>query len=256
MPDLDYALNPYIGCYHACTYCYARLYTRMREVAEKWGDVVAVKVNLIDVLRKEAVATSKGVVGVGTITDPYQPVEATYKLTRKSLEILLQYGFKVSVQTKSPLVTRDLDLLSRYRGRVDVGFTITTLKKEVASQIEPRAPPPKERARALRVLSDSGIKTWVFYGPIIPGLNDDDVTIDDLLQLARSTNSELYYDSLHVKPFMLGDHPLTRYAKLAEAYSWDELFKRIEGRCREYSVECKPGLTRNKPLISIKSFFK
>ncbi|WP_434731594.1 radical SAM protein [Thermogladius sp. KZ2Tp1] len=256
MPDLDYALNPYLGCYHACTYCYARLYTRIREVSENWGEVVAVKTNIVEVLKKEAPSKPRGVVGLGTITDAYQPVEATYLLSRRSLEVLLPLGFRVSIQTKNPLVTRDVDVLAAYKDRVDVGFTITTLDNKVASFIEPRAPPPSERASALKHLSERGVKTWLFYGPIIPGLNDGEDNIEALLKLAESTRSDFYYDSLHVKPFMSGGHVLAPYANRASSYDWRGLFNYIESKCKEHNVKCLPGFARNNPSLSIRSFIK
>lgn len=244
LPDIDYALNPYMGCIHGCIYCYARLYTRDKEATSNWGSVVVVKLNIASVLERETRKYKPGVVGVGTITDAYQPIEAKYKLTRRCIEILLSRRFKVSIQTKNPLVLRDLDILSSHRENVDVGFTITTLREDVRRMIEPYAPPSKARISAIERLSSSGIKTWIFYGPIIPGLNDDEETVKDLITLALKTNSLFYYDPIHVKDFMkTPDHPLWRYI-VNKPRDWrSRVIKSIEILCSEYGVKCRPGFT-------------
>jgi hypothetical protein len=113
--DLDYAYNPYVGCFHGCVYCYARAYVRDEEVSRNWGTVVYIKENILEVLREEVKRKPRGVVGVSTLTDPYQPIEAGEGLTRRGIQVLLQGNFKVSIQTKSPLVTRDIDILKSYR---------------------------------------------------------------------------------------------------------------------------------------------
>lgn len=242
LPDLDYALNPYIGCWHGCIYCYARLYTWLREASINWGSVVGVKINLLEVLEREVRYLRPGVVGVSTITDPYQPIEAIYKLTRRSIELLLKHGFHVSIQTKNTLILRDLDILKQYRDRVDVGFTITTLDNRVAEIIEPKSPPPKTRVEALKKISNNNIETWIFYGPVIPGLNNDRKTIYELLRLARETHSKLYIDKLHIKNFMYNEkHPLNKYIREAKDFNWDRFYNEIEDLCKEYNIECIMG---------------
>ena len=232
-----------MGCWHSCIYCYARIYTWYREAAENWGEVIVVKENITSILGREVRHKARGVVGVGTITDAYQPVEAVYKLTRKSLEILFSAKFHASIQTKNPLILRDLDLLVENKNLVDVGFTITTLDNQVAKIIEPRAPPPKARAKALETIASHGVETWVFMGPIIPGYNDDDSSIEELVRLAKETNSVFYYDKLRVKDFMLTyQHMLYRIALRIKDYNWSKLYDRIKHMCRKYNVKCLPGL--------------
>lgn len=195
LPDLDYSLNPYQGCSFGCIYCYAMNFTGIEEAANNWGEVVAVKVNLVEVLKKEVMRiTRKGVVGVSTITDPYMPIEARYGLTRRSIELLLAYKFRVSIQTKSPLVLRDLDILERYRRMVDVGITITTMDPSLARVIEPGAPHPLARARALKKISGSLIYTWIFLGPIIPGLNDSEEHLEGVIGAASESTSLVIFD--------------------------------------------------------------
>ncbi len=239
LPDLDYSLNPYMGCSHACMYCYARVYTRHELASKRWGEVVVVKVNLIDVLRREVRKLHPGVVGVGTITDPYQPIEEYYKLTRRALRILASAGFQVSIQTKSPLVTRDLDLLSEYKHLVDLGFTITTLDPKVSAFIEPGAPEPRSRVRALEEASSAGIETWVFYGPVIPGINDDEDTVKSIVEVAASTASILYVDKLRIRRFMLEEgYPLRGEALKARSRDWASFMDMVRGFCERYGVRC------------------
>ncbi|MEM2389905.1 MAG: radical SAM protein, partial [Ignisphaera sp.] len=137
LPDLDYALNPYLGCGHGCLYCYAKIYTRLSEVVANWGKIIAVKKNLLDILTNEVERLKRGTVGIGTITDPYQPIEAIYRLTRSSIDILARNGFKVSIQTKNSLVVRDIDILKKYRDAVDVGLTITSADDSMMHTFEP-----------------------------------------------------------------------------------------------------------------------
>jgi len=240
LPDIDYALNPYLGCYHGCLYCYARLYTRDRYISDNWGEVVAVKKNLLSVLQREVNSVKRGVVGIGTITDPYQPVEAIYKLSRGSIEILATKKFPISIQTKSSLILRDIDLLTKYRDLIDVGITITSIDNSMTF-LEPKASPPWARINAIRKLSEAGIKVWIFFGPIVPGINDDINTIREILTIAKETNSILYYDSLHIKPFMWRNEYLMNIVKEVKRYRWNDLFSMIKSLCKEYNVLCRPG---------------
>jgi len=242
LPDIDYALNPYLGCLHGCIYCYARNYTYIKEIRENWGRVVAVKTNLIDILRKEISMVKKGVVGVGTITDPYQPVEAIYELTRRSLILLLEKGFHTSIQTKNTLILRDIDIFEKYVDRIDIGFTITTMNNETARLIEPYSSPPTMRAFALEKISSRGIDTWIFYGPVIPKLNDDEETIKNILLLAKKTRSRVLVDNLHIKSFMYdSNHPLRKYVYMARRYDWKKFYDKVLEMCSSENVKCIIG---------------
>ncbi len=238
---LDYALNPYTGCSHACTYCYARLYAPPPLQAEEWGGMVFVKRNIVELVAREAPRKRKGVVGVGTGTDPYQPVEAVYKLTRRSIEVLLANGYRVEVQTKNPLVLRDIDVFTQSPRRVAVGVTITTLDHRVSKRLEPNAPHPAARARAVEGLAAAGLEAWIAFAPIVPGFNDDEETVRAVAELAASTGASLYYDRLRVKPFMLEpSHPLYGAAIAAKKYPWRKLYRLIELHCRKLGARCIP----------------
>ncbi|HNX33392.1 MAG TPA: radical SAM protein [Kiritimatiellia bacterium] len=164
----DYVVNPYVGCQHACSYCYARFMKRFTGHAEPWGAFVDVKVNAPDLLRKEIQKKKRGTVWLSGVCDPYQPLEATYRLSRQCLEILVQNRWPVAVQTRSPLVLRDVDILKGVE-EVEVGLSITTASDDVRKRFEPLAPPIPDRLRAVEVLHRNGIRTYVMIAPILPG---------------------------------------------------------------------------------------
>ncbi|KKQ54773.1 MAG: hypothetical protein US74_C0046G0003 [Parcubacteria group bacterium GW2011_GWA2_38_13] len=172
LPKVDYCINPYVGCLHACVYCYARFMKRFTGHTEPWGHFLDIKVNAPEVLAKELARNPKrGTVLLGSVTDAYQPAERKYCLTRAILEILLRHDFPVSILTKSDLVVRDLDLLKQFSS-CEVGLTITTTDEAIAKNFEPHASVPKQRMEALEVLHKNGIVTYAFIGPILPDLTD------------------------------------------------------------------------------------
>ena len=165
----DYCVNPYTGCQVNCRYCYGRLFMRRYSGhKEPWGEFVDVKINAPDVLRKQLKRAKRGRVWISSVCDPYQPLESKYQLTRGCLRELLQNQFPVNIQTKSTLVLRDLDLLKVFKD-IDVGFTITTNEEKTARFFEPGAAPIAERLNALEKLHSSGIRTFAFIGPLLPG---------------------------------------------------------------------------------------
>jgi DNA repair photolyase len=165
----DYCVNPYTGCQVNCRYCYARLFMRRYSGhKEAWGDFVDVKVNAPEVLGKQLEKAKRGTVWVSSVCDPYQPQEAKYELTRKCLRELMRMQFPVNIQTKSKLVLRDLDLFQQFQD-IEVGMTITTDSERTARMFEPHASSVKERLSTLEQLHASGIRTFAFAGPLLPG---------------------------------------------------------------------------------------
>lgn len=173
----DWALNPYRGCTHACEYCYARKYQRHLELGtgDDFSGVILVKRNLPDVLAREVRKASweREMVAVGTATDPYQPIEGHYRLTRRCLEILTESQTPFSVVTKGPMVVRDRDvLLAATNGAgCSVAMSVPSVDEEVWQTLEPGTAPPAQRLRAIGTLARAGIDAGVLMMPLLPGIS-------------------------------------------------------------------------------------
>lgn len=152
--DVDYSINPYLGCEHACLYCYAKFMTRRGHNGEEWGSFVDVKVNGLECLEKELPRKKRGVVLLSSVTDPYQPIEIKWQLTKRMLGRLLEYDFPINIQTKSKLILRDLDIIRRFSD-VEAGLTITTIDDSIRKVFEPEASSVEDRLKTLRTLSDA-----------------------------------------------------------------------------------------------------
>jgi DNA repair photolyase len=163
----DYCINPYVGCGHGCRYCYASFMKRFTGHLEPWGEFIDVKVNAPQLLRKQLKRAKPGVVTLSTVTDPYQPMEKKYQLTRKCLEALLEAQFPVNLLTRSPLCLRDMDLFKQF-DRIEVGFSIATHDEKVKKIFEPHSPSVDSRVNALRGLRRERIRTYAFVGPMLP----------------------------------------------------------------------------------------
>jgi len=171
IPGVDYCVNPYVGCFNGCRYCYATFMKRFTGHREPWGSFVDAKVNAPEVLQKQIRRAPKGLVMLSSVTDPYQSVEENYRITRRCLEILLQHQFPVHILTKSPLVLRDVDLIKEFND-IEVGVTVTTDDEGMKGIFEPQAPSIETRIHTLKVLHENGVKTYAFIGPLLP-MNPD-----------------------------------------------------------------------------------
>jgi len=163
----DYCINAYMGCGFGCSYCYAQLIIRKFHPGEKWGSYLDVKVNAPELLEKEITNVKRGVVMLSSVTDPYQPLEGKYELTRKCLQILLKHDFPITILTRSPLVTRDINLLKEFK-ECTVGVSITTNDDKIKNIFEPLTPPFANRIETLKKLHDAGLNTYAFIGPMLP----------------------------------------------------------------------------------------
>jgi DNA repair photolyase len=203
IPGVDWCLNPYVGCTHACLYCYASFMKRFTGHTAAWGTYVQAKVNVAEVLARQVKRGPLGCLTLASVTDAYQEAESTCGLTRACLEVLRESKLSVGILTKSDLVVRDLDLLTAFgdltgEPRVRVGFTLTTLDDGLASILEPGAPCPSRRLAALQAVSRAGIPTWVFVAPVIPGLTDAPEGLAALAREARSRGAgEVQLDPLN-----------------------------------------------------------
>lgn len=198
-----YTLNPYVGCPHGCIYCYNQHFIGRLRPDEKWGQFLDVKINAPEILAKEILKKPKMPVFLSTVTDPYQSLEQKYRITNKCLKILIKNQWPISILTKSNLVLRDLNLFKEFSinsgnnqsqsGLIEIGFTLTTLDDRMAKIIEPRASLPSERLKALSILKQTGLKTYAFIGPVLPGLTDLSVLF---LELKEKVN-EIWLDTLN-----------------------------------------------------------
>ena len=170
IPGVGFVINPYLGCGHGCSYCYAafmRQYSHFNQES-RWGEFVEVKTNLPAVLEKELARKRKiGTALLSSVCDPYQPVEREYKLTRQCLKLLRSYGWGIRILTRSPLVIRDIDILT-YSLDALVGLSIPTDDDRVRKILEPDSPPIEARIETLKQLKAKGIRTWAFIAPTLP----------------------------------------------------------------------------------------
>jgi len=167
----DYVVNPYVGCQHGCAYCYARFMKRFTGHKEPWGQFVDVKINAPALLQREINRMSPGRVWVSGVCDPYQPLERKYELTKRCLEILIKHDWPVTIQTKSALVLRDMELFKE-ASKIEVGLSVTAGDEGVRELFEPGAPSIKERIKALQELHVAGIRTYVMIAPMLPGVEE------------------------------------------------------------------------------------
>ena len=197
LPGVDYSINPYVGCEHACKYCYAVFMKKFTSQKGNWGEFVDVKINANKVLRYELKTNKPGTVLMSSVTDPYQPAEGKYEITRKTLEEFLKSGkkFDISILTKSTLALRDIDLLKKLD--CSVGFSISTLD-EVQKIFEPNSSSTSQRFKALKELKKNNIKTYAFLGPILPKLTENDIE-DIFKELSTLDVNHVWVDKLNTK---------------------------------------------------------
>ena len=183
-----WTLNPYRGCTHGCHYCFARRYHAYLELdaGDEFASVILVKVNFADVLRGELARPGwRGeLIGLGTATDPYQPIEGHYRLTRRALEALVDHPAPVGLVTKGPMVVRDLDLLvdlSR-RAACTVHMSVPTVDEDAWRILEPGTAHPLQRLRAVRALTDAGVAAGVIMAPVVPGLTSQPAKIEETIK--------------------------------------------------------------------------
>lgn len=209
IPGIDYVINPYVGCRFACIYCYASFMGRfVGKKVQDWGNYVYAKVNAPNLLRKDLQKLKNKGEGkeifISSVTDPYQGIEAKYKLTRQCLEILADYGFLgvVSILTKSNLVTRDIDVFKKLEA-VEVGLTITSTDDSISRYFEKYAPPVTNRLEALKMLNKNGIKTYAFIGPLLPHFVAREQELEKLFQkLKEAGTKDIFIEHLNLSRYI------------------------------------------------------
>jgi DNA repair photolyase len=240
-----WSLNPYMGCAHQCTFCYVRAFEKRadRPSDDGYGASIRVKTNVAEVLRRELARRSwKGeTVAIGAATDPYQPAEGRYQLTRRCLEVLAEAANPFAIITRSPMIVRDIDVLAEAarRAAVSVTFSVPTLDEKIWRLTEPNTPPPRQRLRALRRLRDAGIEAGVGMAPILPGLSDKPELMADVVKAARDAGAtSIWTNVLYLRPGTR-EHFMTYLAR-----DWPELVPRYErlyqGRAYLGKAEIEP----------------
>ena len=198
----DWSINPYRGCYHRCVFCYARRTHEFleRDGVDEWGSVISVKINAPQVLRGELASPAwRGEhVAIGTATDPYQPLEGRYRVTRRILEELARARTPAHLITRSPLVIRDIDVLRELSAAagISVCVSLPTLDAALARKIEPTVAPPAQRLRAVERLARAGIRTGVAVAPVLPGITDGEAQLREVYAAAAAAGASFAWHSL------------------------------------------------------------
>jgi DNA repair photolyase len=244
IPGVDYVVNPYIGCQHACIYCYAEFMKRFTgHTGEKWGEFLDVKQFDLDKIRPEKY-DGKTIL-FSSVTDPYLPFEVKYENTRRILQKLVETKARIEILTKSKLVERDVDLFKQFEN-ISVGVSLSTLDDGLSRLIEPRASKPKDRLQALANVAKEDIPTWVFISPIFPRITD----WKEIIAAASSFNDEFHFENLNFRGHnvtrimnIIGERNpslLEYYEKIRKAPSmWDEIEEDIEDFCGMNHLSCK-----------------
>ncbi|WP_274653619.1 SPL family radical SAM protein [Paenibacillus humicola] len=206
----DWSINPYRGCAHGCSFCYARAFQSFigREADDEFQNRITIKQNAAEALEAqlakklkrhggglEAMAREIGTVAIGTATDPYQPVEGKAFITRECLKVLAKYRLRTSITTRSPLILRDLDVLTAMRIE-SVNISINTLRADISRKLEPASPFPAKRLETVETLCRSGIKAGLFIAPILPCLTDSAKDLEQLISAAKAHRAAFAYASV------------------------------------------------------------
>ena len=241
-----WSLNPYMGCAHRCTFCYVRAFEHRadRPFDERYGRSIRVKINVAEVLRAELARSTwqREDVAIGAATDPYQPAEGRYRLTRACLEMLAEAETPFSIITRGPMIVRDLDVLTEAARRVKVAvtFSIPTVDLDVWRRTEPSTAPPAQRLKALTKLVDAGIRASVGMAPVLPGISDAPEQLDAVVRAARAAGAcGIWSNVLFLRPGTR-EHFLESLAR-----EWPELVPRYQ---ELYASRAYLGAAETKPV--------
>ena len=267
-----WSLNPYTGCAHRCTFCYVRGFERRadRPADDRYGRTVRVKVNIAEILQRELARRSwaREEVTIGAATDPYQPAEGRYRLTRACIAELSRARTPFSIITRGPMVWRDVDVLreASVRAEVSVNVSVPTLDDRVWRTTEPSTAPPRRRLEIVRRLVDAGVRTNVAIAPILPGLSDRPELLAEAVHAARQAGAHhIWANVLNLRPgtrehfleALARDWPeeQERYERLYAGRSYlskqeiASVTSQVAALAREHAVQTRPALRpRPEPI--------
>jgi len=230
----DWSLNPYTGCEHRCAFCYVRAFELRadRPADDRYGRTVRIKLNVAGVLRSELSRRSwkKETIVIGAATDPYQPAEGRYRLTRQCLQVLREFSNPAAMITRGPMIVRDIDVLSELarRASLHITFSIPTVDEDIWRRTEPGTAHPRQRLRAIEKLVAAGIDVGVGMAPILPGLSDTPERLQAVVKAARAAGATgLWAGMLYLREGTR-EHFMSVLAK-----HWPELLPRYEQAYRD-----------------------
>jgi DNA repair photolyase len=244
IPEIDYVINPYIGCQHGCIYCYAEFMIRFTgHKGDKWGNFLDIKE--LDMNRIKPTRYDGKSILLSSVTDPYIPLELKYKNTRKILQRLIGTKARIRVLTKSKFVTRDIDIFKQF-DNIEIGISICTLDNETAKLLEPGASRPVERLNAIKELYDNGLRTYVFISPYFPGITK----YREIIKESKEFASSFMFENLNFRPHniprilsMIKQHfpdLMSVYNGLKDDHSyWDKIEEEIENFCLHNNLNYK-----------------
>lgn len=226
----EWSLNPYMGCVHRCTFCYVRAFERRadRPSDDRYGTSIRVKPNIVDVLRRELRLPSrrKAHVAIGSATDPYQPTEGRYRLTRGCIVTLGEAKTRFSIITRGPMAVRDLDVMveASKRTLMSISFSVPTLDDDVWRKTEPGTAHPRQRLKVLSQLAAAGLNAGLSIAPVLPGLSDGREQMETVVKAARDSGAQfIWCGTLRLSPGTR-EHFLECLAR-----DWPELLPHYEG---------------------------
>jgi DNA repair photolyase len=244
IPEIDFVINPFIGCLHGCIYCYAEFMIRFTgHKGDKWGEFLDIKTYDFDKIKPEKYDGKR--ILLSSVTDPYLPSELKYENTRKILEKLVGTKGHISILTKSKFVTRDIDLFKQF-DNLEVGISINSLDMSFAKLIEKGASRPLERIKALKEVHDNGIKTYIFISPFFPQITDYKTIIEE----TKAFNDSYHFENLNFRPHnvprilkMIKEH----YPDLLSVYQefrndrtrWDLIESELKSYCDKLKLNYK-----------------
>jgi DNA repair photolyase len=243
LPEGDFVINPYIGCQHGCIYCYARFMKRFTGHKDPWGEFVDVKINAPDLIPENTDKFRSKWITIGSVCDPYQPIERKYELTRKILKKLVGLQPHLDLMTKSDLVVRDIDLFKQFKNCI-IALSLSTLDDKIRRRWEPLASSVDQRINALKELHQSGVQTALFISPIFPIITD----WKKLVAKTKSFADEYWFENLNLYPsvkdnvyrFLEENRPelVERYRDIYsnESNYWQSEEEEIEDFCRRNKV--------------------